>query len=68
MKHVCCNDITRYFLTFIIVNVGLWALWYFQGAMEPPVGMPWPAYISLFWGMGLLIKAVRHHFPGSKCE
>ncbi|MFZ4772591.1 MAG: 2TM domain-containing protein [Chlamydiia bacterium] len=68
MKHVCKNDVMRNLLIYLVVNGGLWILWYFQGAMEPAVGMPWPAFISLFWGMGLLVKAARHYFPCSKGE
>jgi len=34
---------------YIIVNLGLVAIWYYTGA-----GFPWPIFPILFWGLGLL--------------
>jgi len=35
---------------FVVVNAGLWLLWYFSGG-----GFPWPAFITFFWGFGLVM-------------
>ena len=34
---------------YIIVNLGLVAIWYYTGA-----GFPWPLFPTLFWGLGVL--------------
>ena|SRR5881296_369872 len=34
---------------YIIVNLGLVAIWYYTGA-----GFPWPIFPILFWGLGVL--------------
>jgi len=34
---------------YIIVNLGLVAIWYYPGA-----GCPWPLFALLFWGLGVL--------------
>ena len=34
---------------YIIVNLGLVAIWYYTGA-----GFPWPLFPILFWGLGVL--------------
>ncbi len=34
---------------YIIVNLGLVAIWYFTDA-----GFPWPLFPILFWGLGVL--------------
>src|SRR5213595_3740469 len=34
---------------YIIVNLGLVAIWYYTGT-----GFPWPLFPILFWGLGVL--------------
>jgi len=38
-----------HFAIYIIVNIGLVAIWYYTGA-----GFPWPLFPILFWGLGVL--------------
>lgn len=34
---------------YIVVNVALWLLWW----LTSPTAFPWPAFVTLFWGIGL---------------
>ena len=40
-------------ITYIIVNAGLWLIWYFTGAKIYDNHVPWPAWSTLGWGIGL---------------
>lgn len=42
---------------FVLVSALLWAIWYFTGARVHG-GLPWPAWVTLFWGLGLVIKGL----------
>lgn len=39
--------------TYLIINVFLWLLWAFSGSDATAMGFPWPAFVSLGWGIGL---------------
>ena len=40
--------------TYIIVNIFLWAVWYFTGAeMNRNDHFPWPLWSTLGWGVGI---------------
>lgn len=41
---------------FALVNVALWAVWAFAGA-EGEGWYPWPAWVTFFWGLGLVFQA-----------
>ncbi len=43
----------RHFVTYVIVNAFLWALWYFTGNETYGSSLPWPAWSTLGWGIGL---------------
>ena len=49
-------------LVFGLVNAGLWALWALTGfeglGRRGAAGVPWPAYTTLFWGIGLAANFV----------
>jgi hypothetical protein len=49
-------------LAYIIVNVFLWALWYFSGQRYSGghYNYPWPVWSTLGWGIGLAF-----HFAGA---
>ena len=44
-------------LVYVLVNTGLWALWALTGfeglGQRGAAGVPWPAYTTFFWGIGL---------------
>ncbi len=45
-------------LRFVLVSAVLWAVWYFTGHRLHGHYVPWPAWVMLFWGLGLAIKGV----------
>lgn len=42
-----------HFATYIVINIFLWLLWYFTGAKTDGNRIPWPAWSTLGWGIGL---------------
>lgn len=47
-------------ITYLVVNAFLWGLWYFGSDGYSANGLPWPAWASLGWGIGLAF-----HFAGA---
>ena len=45
-------------ITYLIVNTGLWLIWYFTGARTYGGGIPWPAWSMFGWGIGLVSHCV----------
>jgi len=43
----------RHLATYLIVNAFLWALWYFTGSERYGSGLPWPAWSTFGWGIGI---------------
>src|SRR5690349_17833287 len=50
----------RHLASYVIVNAFLWILWYFTGARNYGSTLPWPAWSTLGWGIGLAF-----HFAGA---
>ena len=47
--------------TYIVINIFLWAIWYFtDGSGYGRGNWPWPVWSTLGWGIGLLF-----HFMGA---
>jgi len=46
-------------LTYIAVNIFLWAIWFFTRQHQGNDFIPWPAWASLGWGFGLVINYVK---------
>ncbi len=49
----------RHLATYIIINTGLWVLWYFTDYKEESSGLPWPIFPMLGWGIGLIFSFLR---------
>lgn len=47
-------------VTYLLVNAGLWILWYFTGGRTYGAGLPWPAWSTFGWGIGLV-----SHYAGA---
>lgn len=45
-------------MIYVIINVGLWLLWYFTGARTYGNSIPWPAWTTFGWGIGLLFHYI----------
>ena len=43
----------RHLATYIIINIFLWMIWFFTSSRTDQNGIPWPAWASLGWGIGL---------------
>ncbi|HYC29939.1 MAG TPA: 2TM domain-containing protein [Chitinophagaceae bacterium] len=44
----------RHLATYLIINVFLWVLWYLTDGDVNDNGIPWPAWTTFGWGIGLL--------------
>lgn len=53
-----------HFVIFFIVNIILWALWFFSG-IDLSLPFPWPLLVTAGWGAGLVAHAidVRSYSP-----
>lgn len=52
-------------VTYLLVNGGLWLLWYFTGGRTYGTGIPWPAWSTFGWGIGLVSHYVgAYHATG----
>ena len=52
-----------HFLVYVVVNVFLWSLWYFNSGLErldQTFDRPWPLFTTLGWGIG-----IAFHFIGA---
>jgi hypothetical protein len=49
----------RYLITYIIVNLFLWAIWAFSSYRSGYYEFIWPLYISLGWGIGLFFSFTK---------
>ena len=60
----------RHLTSYVLVNAVLWAFWLFNlftkyiGQINIHIGdnLPWPAYVSFFWGIGLLFDFYESYF------
>lgn len=49
----------RHLSIFIIINLAIWAFWYFTRAIDGYTDGYWPLYTTLGWGIGVV-----SHFIG----
>ena len=43
----------RHLSTYLVINVFLWVLWALTGNKYDGNGIPWPAWTTFGWGIGL---------------
>ena len=50
----------RHLATYIVVNIFLWLIWWFtdDGRNYGNDGIPWPAWASAGWGIGLFFHYI----------
>jgi len=51
-------EFKKHLIIYTIVNVFLWCFWLFTGAKYGNSFFPWPAFVSLGWGIGLAFNFV----------
>jgi hypothetical protein len=47
------RDFQGHLVTYLVVNAFLWAIWAMTSGLG---GYPWPAWISLGWGIGVVLN------------
>lgn len=50
----------NHLISYLLVNIMLWSMWFFSGRETEENGFPWPLFCSLGWGFGIL-----WHFMGA---
>lgn len=54
---------------YIVINLFLWAVWWFTAGadyFEDMKGIPWPAWVSLGWGMGIAFHYFRAYHGSNR--
>ncbi|NJO25898.1 MAG: 2TM domain-containing protein, partial [Bacteroidia bacterium] len=46
----------RNIITYMWVNVLLWCIWWFSRGRHGSYGFPWPAWVTIFWGLGIVLE------------
>lgn len=41
---------------YLVINLMLWCIYWFSGHGSRHWGIPWPAWVSLFWGIGIILR------------
>ncbi|MEP6675410.1 MAG: 2TM domain-containing protein [Ferruginibacter sp.] len=50
----------RDLVSYCVVNGILWVIWWFtEGHIREHHGLPWPAWVMLGWGIGLVLRFVK---------
>lgn len=46
------------FLTYVIINIFLWCIWFFNGSFFrwSNSNWPWPLWVTLGWGLGIAFQ------------
>ncbi len=42
---------------FVVVNAFLWILWALSDDRGDANGIPWPLWVTIFWGLGMVLSA-----------
>lgn len=58
----------RHLATYFIVNIFLWVLWGLTGADRDGSGIPWPAWTTFGWGIGVLFHYIGTYVKTNDVE
>ncbi|TAG14546.1 MAG: hypothetical protein EAZ35_09105 [Sphingobacteriia bacterium] len=54
-------------LNYILINTFLWGVWFFsESNYKDDLPFPWPVWVMLFWGIGLLFEGLDAYVYDSK--
>jgi hypothetical protein len=53
---------------YIMVNVFLWLLWYFNGVDHTDHARPWPFWTTAGWGIGVLAHFYGAYFDRTESQ
>jgi 2TM domain len=57
----------RSLASYFIINAFLWAIWWFTSGREGNTrGMPWPCWVMIGWGIGLLFQYMNAYGGAKK--
>jgi hypothetical protein len=42
---------------YVVVNAALWLIWILSDERGDANGIPWPLWVTAFWGLGMVISA-----------
>ncbi len=57
----------KHLITYVGVNLFLWALWFLDSdTRQLSFGIPWPAYPSIGWGIGLFFNYLGAYHQKAK--
>lgn len=51
-------EFKKHLLTYIVINIFLWAVWLYGGIMRSDYNFPWPAFVTFGWGIGLAFNYI----------
>ena len=51
------RDFYGHLLVYLLINAAFWAIWGVSAANSHGGEFPWPMFITLFWGVGLVMNA-----------
>lgn len=63
-------EFRRNLYTYMVINIMLWAIWWFTKGSKTggfDGGWPWPAWVALFWGIGLAFQYFQA-YQGNKSD
>ncbi|MBA2250498.1 MAG: 2TM domain-containing protein [Chitinophagaceae bacterium] len=57
----------RSLVSYFIINAFLWIIWWFTSAQnENYHGIPWPAWVMVSWGLGLVFQYLGAYGGGKQ--
>ncbi|MEO8512050.1 MAG: 2TM domain-containing protein [Ignavibacteria bacterium] len=63
-------EFKKHLLTYLVINVFLWCLWFFTASKHGDFSFPWPGFVTLGWGIGLAFNYIGAYsgFKDSQTE
>ncbi len=55
----------KHFFTYIVINIFLWIIWALKPGSEHDYFLPWPAWVTLGWGLGVALAYYEAYFGSS---
>lgn len=59
-------DFQRSLASYFIMNVFFWAIWWFTSGRHGNTGIPWPVWVMIGWGLGLMFQYMNAYGGGKK--
>jgi amino acid transporter len=56
----------RNVFTYLIVNIFLWAVWWYSSAKYGTERLPWPVWVMLVWSIALAFQFLQAYIGNKK--